>query len=442
MAALASPALPMAAMTLPLTIFLPAFYATTIAINLAVVGIVFTLVRLADLVFDPLIGGFMDRTRSRWGRFKPWLAAGGPIVMAGAAMLFFAQPGVGPFYLAAALTIAYAGYSIVILSQLSIGAGLTPDYGGRSRVYAWWQVFNVAGLILVLVAPPLLAKVMAISPTTTVRIMGVSILVTTPITIAVALLVVRDDSVATGGHSGISLRVFLDLLRLKSARYLIASTLLTGLGLGISSSGFIFLYTILKDITAEETGLMLAGFFVIDICAAPAWAWIGNRIGKHRALALGGVGTAIYMAIIALMPPRDFGVLAIAMLLGGFNACAPDVLPRAMMADVGDEDRLRSGKNRTGMLFALLLITQKIGQALAIGIAYVLLDLIGFSAAAGKANGKPALLGVLLLGCVIPGIVHCLGGVVAYFYPLTAARHAEIRAQIEAQELGKETPLP
>jgi GPH family glycoside/pentoside/hexuronide:cation symporter len=437
MAALASPALPMAAMTLPLTIFLPAFYATTIAINLAVVGIVFTLVRLADLIFDPLIGGFMDRTKSRWGRFKPWLAAGGPIVMAGAAMLFLAQPGVGPLYLAVALTVAYAGYSIVILSQLSIGAGLTPDYGGRSRVYAWWQIFNVAGLILVLVAPPLLARFMTITPTTTVRIMGIAILVTTPITIAVALLCVRDDSVATGRHSGVSLGVFLDLLRLKSARYLIASTLLTGLGLGISSSGIIFLYTSLKGITAEETGLMLAVFFVVDICAAPAWASIGNRIGKHRALALGGVGTAIYMAIIALMPPRDFGVLAITVLLGGFNACAPDVLPRAMMADVGDEDRLRSGKNRTGMLFALLLITQKIGQALAIGIAYVMLDLIGFSAAAGKTNSKPALFGVLLLGCVIPGIVHFLGGVVAYFYPLTAARHAAIREQIEAQALGK-----
>jgi Na+/melibiose symporter-like transporter len=108
-----------------------------------------------------------------------------------------------------------------------------------------------------------------------------------------------------------------------------------------------------------------------------------------------------------------------------------------MMADIGDEDRLRSGKNRTGMLFALLLITQKIGQALAIGIAYVMLDLIGFSATAGKTNSKPALFGILLLGCVIPGIVHFLGGAVAYFYPLTAARHAALREQIEAQELSK-----
>ena len=86
----------MAAMTLPLTIFLPAFYATIIGLDLALVGILFTIVRIADLFFDPFVGGLMDRTHTRWGRFRPWLLLGGPVVMAGAAMLFFAQPGAGP----------------------------------------------------------------------------------------------------------------------------------------------------------------------------------------------------------------------------------------------------------------------------------------------------------------------------------------------------------
>lgn len=433
LAALAAPALPMAAMTLPLTIFLPAFYATTIGINLAVVGLVFTLVRVADLFFDPFVGGLMDRTSTRWGRFKPWLAAGGPVVMVGAAMLFMARPGVGPLYLAAALVIAYAGYSIIILSQMGIGARLTRDYHERSRVFAWWQVFNVTGLIIVLVAPPLLAHWMPIDQTITVRIMGIAIVVATPITILVSLLMVRDDSRTRLGGAHVSLGEYLSLFRLRSVRFLLVSTLFTGLGLGVSSSVFIFFFSILKDITAEEVGLVLAGFFVVNICAAPAWAWIGNRIGKHRALALGGLGTAIYMTIITVMPQRDFLLYGTACLIGGFCACSADLLPRAMMADVGDEDHLASGSDRTGILYALLLITQKIGQALAIGIVYVLLDLIGFDAAAGKANTPDALMGVLLLGSVIPGLLHLSGGVIAWFYPLTATRHARIIAALHVR---------
>ena len=56
----------------------------------------------------------------------------------------------------------------------------------------------------------------------------------------------------------------------------------------------------------------------------------------------------------------------------------------------GDEDRLKGDSDRSGMLYALLLITHKIGQALSIGIVFTLLDVIGFNAAAGQANGDEA----------------------------------------------------
>src|SRR3546814_2995824 len=78
---LAAPALPMAALTLPLIIYLPEFYANALGLDLAVVGLIFTVVRLADLFFDPFVGGLMDRSRSRRGQFRPWLIVGAPLVM-------------------------------------------------------------------------------------------------------------------------------------------------------------------------------------------------------------------------------------------------------------------------------------------------------------------------------------------------------------------------
>ena len=213
-------------MTLPLTIFLPAFYASVIGLDLALVGIVFTVVRIADLFFDPFVGGLMDRTRSRWGRFRPWLLAGGPIVMAGAAMLFMAQPGVGPLYLALALAIAYAGYSIVILSQMGIGAAISPDYNERSRVFAWWQIFNVAGLVLVLVVAPLLGLFMEMDQTLTVRLMGLVILVATPISILIAFLAVPDRSSARAAATGSTpAGNYLKLFSLRSVRILLGTVL-------------------------------------------------------------------------------------------------------------------------------------------------------------------------------------------------------------------------
>src|SRR3546814_1068711 len=89
---------------------------------------------------------------------------------------------------------------------------------------------------------------------------------------------------------------------------------------------------------------------------------LANRSGKHRALMLGSAGFASYMLLMLLMPPGSLWFFGLAAIWGGAMACAADMLPRSMMADVSDEDQLESGQDRTGLLFALLTVTQKFGQ--------------------------------------------------------------------------------
>ena len=76
--AYAFPSLPLAGLGLPLVVHLPTYYAREIGLPLAAVGSAFLMVRLIDVVFDPLIGWGMDRTRTRLGRFRPWLIAATP----------------------------------------------------------------------------------------------------------------------------------------------------------------------------------------------------------------------------------------------------------------------------------------------------------------------------------------------------------------------------
>jgi glycoside/pentoside/hexuronide:cation symporter, GPH family len=434
LAALAAPALPMATMTLPLTIFLPAFYATTIGINLAVVGLVFTVVRLADLVFDPLVGGLMDRTLTRWGRFRPWLVIGMPVVMLGAWLLFMARPGAGAIYLAVALTLTYVGYSIVVLSQMGLSALMSPEYHERSRVFAWWQFFNMVGVFLALALPAALELIMPVTPELTVRTMGVSILVTTPLTILLAVLMVRERPAAPAPHVARFVD-YLSLFRLRSARLALGSVTMTGFASGVSSAVFLFFYTIVKGVSAGTLSLVLGFFFIVTIISVPIWGKIGRRIGKHRALALGCTITALFMSLMALMPLGNLVYMVIWFGIGGFAAASADLLPRAMIADVSDEDRLATGMDRVGMLYALLSLVTKLGQATAIGAVFVVLNLLGFDAGAGRANDSGALNGVLLLGSLGPGLLHLAAAVLAWRYPLSSARHDRIRAELDRRRL-------
>src|SRR3546814_9652140 len=120
---------------------------------------------LLDIAFDPLIGGVMDRTRTRIGRYRPWLLAGAPMVMLAMGMLFMASPGVGPWHLAIWLVLAYAGWSILSLSQLALASNVSPDYNERSRIYGWWQVAFFLGMIGAMLLPKLVQMQGFTSPT-------------------------------------------------------------------------------------------------------------------------------------------------------------------------------------------------------------------------------------------------------------------------------------
>ena len=92
-------AVPLAAAGLPLGVYLPAIYARDYGLSLTVIGIIFLLGRLWDALADPLMGALSDATRTRYGRRKPWIAAGGAVFAIAAAFLFFPPFGVTPLSL-------------------------------------------------------------------------------------------------------------------------------------------------------------------------------------------------------------------------------------------------------------------------------------------------------------------------------------------------------
>jgi Na+/melibiose symporter-like transporter len=161
---------------------------------------------------------------------------------------------------------------------------------------------------------------------------------------------------------------------------------------------------------------------------------LANRIGKHRALMFGSVGFASYMLLMLAMPPGSMWFFGLAAVWGGAMACSADMLPRSMMADVADEDRLQSGHDRTGMLFALLTVTHKLGQALSIGIVYLALDLIGFRPATGAENPAGALTGLTILYGVVPAALYLAAAWTVRAFQLTPERHEEIRNELARRE--------
>lgn len=433
LAALAAPCLPLAGLGLPLVVYLPEYYASELGLSLSAVGAAFMAVRFLDMAFDPYIGGVMDRTRSRFGRFKLWFAVSAPLLMLAAYMLFMAKPGISSVYLWLWLLVVYAGVSIASLSQLAWAAVLSPQYDQRSRIYGWWQAGNVVGMIFVLTLPALLPLAGITGHGAGVRAMGWFVVLLMPITVGLALWRVPEPQVASEVKKS-GFREYLALFKRPSVVRILVADLLIGTGPAITGALFFFFGRV-KGFTHGEASLLLLIYFIGGLVGAPVWTWLSYRISKHRALAISCVVYAAMTMCSLLIPQGSMPVAGALMFLIGVPFSAGAFLLRAMMADIGDEERLESGVDRTGLLYAILAGTVKIGSAVAVGVSFPLLQLMGFDP---KGQGlDTGLQGLAVLFCAVPAGMSVLAGLIVWGFPLTAERHANIREALAARDLAE-----
>lgn len=424
-------------MGLPLVVYLPEYYINTLGLSLTTVGAAFLIVKLVDMMLDPVLGGIMDSTRSRLGRFRPWLIAGTPIIAVGTFALFMAQPGVGPIYLWFWLSVLYVGYSMVVLSQTAWGSVLSSDYQQRSRVYGWWQGANVVGMILVLCLPPIVTGVFKGDHLDSIQAMGWFIVLLAPITVLLAVTTVGEPP-APPKHGKTGLKQYAKLLTRPSVQRLLIADLLMGLAPGIAGTLFLFFFERMKNFDKTQAGVLLLIYFIAALAGAPLWPMLAKRIGKHRALALASVVYAVVQLVAVITPPGELVLGMIVLILAGLPYSAAPLLVRSMMADIGDEERLDSGVDKTGLLYAIVTGTIKLGYALAVGV-FIILGWMGFDPKTPTPAGDAALIGLYAFAPAALGLVVAA---IMMRYPLDEDRLAEIQRQLAARDaaVGADKP--
>jgi Na+/melibiose symporter-like transporter len=430
LAAFAGPGLPIGAVGLPMIVYLPPYYAGTLGLDLAVVGLVFFLVRAIDLPLDPLLGHWMDRTRSRFGRYRPWLLAGGLTLAAGVWLVFMAKPGLSGPAAFAFLMVLYLGYSLTAVSQLGWGATLSDDYHDRSRIFSWWMAAQVLGMILVLLLPPLVGGG---TPAGGIHAMGWFVIATAPLT-AIRMAAALAERERAGERPRSSFAEIAALARNPLLLRLNLLDILTSVAPGITGAMFLFYFEHRLGFDAREASLLLLIYFVAGFAAAPLWIGLARRIGKHRALAAAALAYAVFQLGLSLMPPSVGMAGAIpAMAIVGLPYIAAPSLLRAMLNDAADVDRLDTGLDRNALLQALLTSTQKISYAMPVAIIYPILGWIGFQPKPGAAHTESAIWGMTLLFVLAPVALMLIAAWVASRWPLDRDRHAEVQAALAAR---------
>ncbi len=425
--------MPMAAMGMPIAVYLPRFYTEGLGLSLVTVGTIFTIARIWDVVTDPVMGMLIDKFDSRWGRRKHWVALSIPLLVVSVWMVFLPDPeSVSGTYLLTWLILLYVGYTMLAIAHQSWGAELSKTYDDRSRLFGWREIFVIAGMTIVLAIPAAMELSGYTDQETKVGSMGIFCLILFPLLVIPTLLWVPDNHAKPQTSIPWDEAVRLLVQNKLMWRILIAD-LAAGFGIGVSGALYIFVATTYFELP-EHASIALLFYFLASFIAMPWWLKLAYRVGKDNAMKL----ALVYMVVInlGLIPLAEAGNVAV---LWGFTILygaafgAPPTLIRSLMADLTDEDELRSGQQRPGLFFALLTTTNKLGAAFAVGGSFSALELV-FNFVPGGDNSPEALQGLLLTYCIGTAVGLFVAFLPLIKYPLDKTAHDDIRRQLDELE--------
>lgn len=427
LAAYASLAFPLAAAFIALQVIIPTFYAESTALSLSAIGGLLLLARLADTITDPIVGYWSDRTVSRFGRRKVFVVAAAPFVALSVWFLFTPPADASGLYLLGWTVAIYVAGTLSIVPTSAWAAELSDDYNQRSVIAGARVAFGLTGTLAALLIVALFSE--EDSQNLGGALQAITSLVVIALLISTLWAAWKVPDVAKTQLPGQSVQAAWQLMLSRNPfRQLLLSFLLNAVGNAIPATLFLLYVTHVLQVPAQA-GVFLFLYFVAAAVAVPFWLAVSKRLGKHRTWSVAMVLACLFFVWTPFLDASSVFWFYVIVAATGFTTGADLSLPSAINADVIEWDALENGYRRPGLFFALWGTASKLSYALAIGIAFPLLELAGFSARQDNAEGPLLWLGILYGA---PCILFKLAAIVSLRgYPITEAVHRDMRRQLD-----------
>jgi GPH family glycoside/pentoside/hexuronide:cation symporter len=418
-------------------------------------GVAIFIPRLLDALLDPLIGSRSDNTRSRWGRRKPYMVAGVllsavilPLIwmppMAGSGRdVWYAN---GPFlWLTVMGSLYHFAYTLFAVPYTALGYELTTDYDERTRVLAWRMYLGLGASLAV----PWIYRLckLEIFPDEIIGARWVSIGIGAVVVFTglLPVLMTRENKDAVEQEKLRLVDAVKYTLGNRSFQILMLSYLffIAGLFSAGNIGGFINIYHVCggdKVFASQLGGIVGTVGAIVSYLSMFLITAVATRTDKRTGMVVGlMVSLAGILASWWALDPRwpYAQVLTTAVTMLGMPGCW--LLIGSMVADICDEDELKTGRRREGMFGAVNGFVLKVAAAVTSLIGGAMLSFSGFNpdqANAGQMSAATALaMKNLIVGAQALGIILAI--LVVAFYPITRRRAEETRRILDERHTLK-----
>lgn len=447
--------------------FILFYYTDVFGISAATVGTMMLVTRVIDAVADPIMGTVADRTRTRWGHFRPYLIGFG-VPLAAAGVLTFTTPRLG---LGGKVVYAYVTYCLLMLLYTAVNIPysallgvMTPNSKERTSLASFRFVGAFSVAVLVQYATPSLAQWFGMEaslraqhaflahPGTWIRWFLSKEFLALPsdlargwqltmllygcvaaVLLALCFLATRERVVPPRSQDP---DVRKDLKGLAGSRAflvmaVVCVVIITSFVLKGSVSAYYFKYYVHRNDLLGPFLVSNALAFLAAVMLAPrAATWLDKKTLFMGAIGGGGlIITGFWFA-----GPESLGLMFTLQILSSFVIGFNSPLLWAMFADTADDAEWRTGRRNTGLVFASAIFGTKIGLALGAWVTGTLLTLFGYQA--NLEQTARSLVGIRLSMSLFPAGLLVLAAVLMKAYPLDDRTMVRIERDLKARKEG------
>lgn len=434
-----------------LTLYLLFFYTDVFGMSAAAAGIMIGVSRFLDAVFDVVIGMAADRTKTRWGKFRPYVLWGA-LPLAISAVLAFSTPAFGP---TAKIVYAYVTfvsfmflYSTVNIPYTSLLGVISGDPIERTSASSFKFVGAYAGGIIVsATALPLTAYLghgqAARGWSLTLITYGVAAVVLFFVTFAMT-----HERIQPIAKEKTPIKEDLkDIVKNTPWLVLFAATILfilfTCIRLSVTTHYFKYFVgeqqvTFLGTTRRYGFEALVSAYNtlgqVLSLVGVMLVPWFAKLCGRKRALIILLGAAVISTGAFYFFEPHDLGLIFFFQAVGSLTGGPISALLWVLYADTADYSEWKTGRRATGLVFSASIMSNKIGWTIGTMIAGIILATTGF--APNVVQNDSVLNGLKSMMSIIPvaaGLVTL--GILAFFYKLDEPLMEKIKAELDARRL-------
>lgn len=430
-------ALGMAIVLNTLAAILAPFMTNFLGIGAGVVAALLLVSKLYDMVTDPLMGVLSDRTRTRWGRRRPFLFLGGIVTGVGFFLIFnppqLDSPALLNAWVLGALLVTYTGYTLFNVPYLALPAEMTTHYHERTALMSWRTVFINVGALLAFFSFALVEWLG--NDRQAHGAMGLifaAMIAAGSIYCFFGLASARQTAAAPPARTPSIGRQIRTIAANRPLMTLLGAKLCQLLGLAASGAAGVYFKVVILKMSYTQTTWFLVVNVAVILAAIPLWNRVSRRHGKRLTYMIATACFALTVSTWLLASAADplSYIFARAVFLG-FFASGVIIMGAALLPDAVEYDYLKTGMRREATMSAFYATVEKLAFAAGPALALLMLSAFGYqSGTTGMQIEQPesAINAIYVTAGLAPALLYGMSLIFLANYDLTEEKLKSARA--------------